>query len=132
MVETTDYTIEYASNNTVATVTLNSNVMKAVGDTVTVKLPIGNYSDGVGAKVIKPTVTMQGNATTYFTNNGVTASLNGEALLENVELKCQDHNGNELDTCFLIITIVLNQVPTESNVTCNFSVALNCESVAHQ
>ena len=131
LVEGTDYTIEYTSEKTVATVTLKNHVMKAIGDTVTVKLPIANYSEGVGAKVMKPSVTMQGNAAIYLTQNGVAASLNGDSTAESVELKCQAHNEGELDTCFLLITITLNQVPTESNVTCNFSVALNCSSVPH-
>ena len=130
IVKGTDYTVEYASNNTVATVTINNNVMKALNDTVTVKLPIANYSDGVDAIVKKPTVTMQGNATTFLTVEGVKAQLNGTDV-ESVTLECaDDDNGNTEGTAFLLITIKLNAVPTESNVTCNFSVAIATSSVS--
>ena len=130
LVANTDYTVEYASNNTVATVTLKSHVMKAVGDTVTVKLPIINNSEGIDAIVKTPTVTMQDHASTYLTTQGVSAKLNGADA--DVTLECAEHaDDGQAGTAYLLITITLKQVPTESNVTCNFSVALNCASVSN-
>lgn len=126
----TDVKVEYASEDTVATITVAAGVLKVKGDTVTVELPIINNSADVDASVKKPTVTMQGNATTYLTTDGVTAVLENADASGNITLKCADNNSGVAEEGKLIITVTLNAVPTESNVTCNFSVAINTESVA--
>lgn len=122
------YTIEYASEDTVATVTIKSGVLNKIGDKVVIHLPIVNNSTDLDALVKAPTITMQGNATTYLTVNGVAASLRDADATGNVTLKCASNNSGVVGETCLELTIVLNDVPTESNVTCNFSVAINTES----
>jgi len=125
-----DVKIEYASENTVATITVAENILKTEGDYVTITIPITNYSDGIDAVVLKPTITMQGNATTYLTEDGVEAELENAEADGSVTLKCAETavSGNA-DVTNLIITVTLNDVPIDKGITCNFSVALNAQSV---
>ena len=127
------YMIEYASDDTVATVTIKNGVMQKVNDVVVVQLPIINNSESLDAIVNKPTVTMQGNALTYLTSDntvatGVGTLLNNADSNGSVVLKCAENNSGAAEETYLEMTITLHDVPTESNVTCNFSVAINAAS----